>query len=233
MSVRAVCLIVVWIAQVSLAHGQDLLNDRITFSVFNLQLRPYAVMPEDSRNIMSMTTQPGDQRLYVTTQEGMIHVIHEDAGGHTTLTPWFDVAQAIEAATGRELFTRGRQSGLQAVAFHPDFNNPELPGYGKLYTTLLEQRPSNPSAFIYLGSRSGGRDVDSDSVLVEWTFDHDTGQVDPQSYRGVFRIWLPFFDHPIRPRSWDRPLYAFRGGFKGAGASSTDSKIAANIERGF
>ena len=36
-----------------------------------------------------------------------------------------------------------------------------------------------------------------------------------------------------RPRSWDRPLYAFRGGLRGAGASSTDSKIAANIERGF
>jgi IS66 Orf2 like protein len=37
----------------------------------------------------------------------------------------------------------------------------------------------------------------------------------------------------IRPRSSDRPLYAFRGGLSGAGASSTDSKIAANIERGF
>jgi hypothetical protein len=36
-----------------------------------------------------------------------------------------------------------------------------------------------------------------------------------------------------RPRSWDRPLYAFRGGLSGAGASSTDSKIAAKIERGF
>ena len=35
------------------------------------------------------------------------------------------------------------------------------------------------------------------------------------------------------PRSWDRPLYAFRGGLRGAGASSTASKIAANIERGF
>ena len=35
------------------------------------------------------------------------------------------------------------------------------------------------------------------------------------------------------PRSWDRPLYAFRGGLRGAGASSTDAKIAANIERGF
>ena len=40
-------------------------------------------------------------------------------------------------------------------------------------------------------------------------------------------------DSIFGPRSWDRPLYAFRGGFKGAGASSTDSKIAANIERGF
>ena len=37
----------------------------------------------------------------------------------------------------------------------------------------------------------------------------------------------------IRPRSRDRPLYAFRGGRRGAGASSTASKIAANIERGF
>jgi hypothetical protein len=37
----------------------------------------------------------------------------------------------------------------------------------------------------------------------------------------------------VGPRSWDRPLYALRGGLRGAGASSTDSKIAANIERGF
>jgi hypothetical protein len=35
------------------------------------------------------------------------------------------------------------------------------------------------------------------------------------------------------PQSWDRPLSAFRGGLSGAGASSTDAKIAANIERGF
>jgi hypothetical protein len=35
------------------------------------------------------------------------------------------------------------------------------------------------------------------------------------------------------PRSWDWPRYAFRGGLRGAGASSTDSKIVANIERGF
>ncbi len=198
MRFRAVCLMVIWLSQWPLAYAQDLLNDTIRFSVFNLQLRPYAVMPEDTANIISMTTRPGDQWLYVTTQEGMIYAIDEDAGGHTTLKPWFDVASAIEASTDRRLYTRSRQAGLQAVAFHPDFNRPDMPGYGKLYTSFLEQRPDNPSDFFYLGGRSGGRDVESDSVLVEWTFDHDAGQVDPQSYRGLFRIWMPFFDHPIK-----------------------------------
>ena len=36
-----------------------------------------------------------------------------------------------------------------------------------------------------------------------------------------------------RPRSRDRPFYALRGGLSGAGASSTDSNITANIGRGF
>ena len=44
---------------------------------------------------------------------------------------------------------------------------------------------------------------------------------------------LPPASPSERPRSWHRPLYAFRGGLRGAGASSTDSNIAANIERGF
>lgn len=189
---------VAWIAQLALAHGQDLLNDTIRFSVFNLQMRPYAVMPDARRDIMSMAIRPGDERLYVVTRTGMIYAINEDAGGRTTLTRWFDVAQAIEASTDRTLFTQGRQSGLQTVAFHPDFNNPELPGYGKLYTSMLEPRPANLANFFYLGGRSGGRDVQSDSVVVEWTFDHATGQVDPQSYRGLFRVWMPFFDHPIK-----------------------------------
>jgi hypothetical protein len=42
------------------------------------------------------------------------------------------------------------------------------------------------------------------------------------------------FAHLVKgPRSWDRPHYARRGGLRGAGGSSTDSKIASNIERGF
>src|SRR5262252_1557375 len=56
--------------------------------------------------------------------------------------------------------------------------------------------------------------------------------------RAILRPALPLIIHPRRrnitgPRSRDRPLYALRGGRRGAGASSTDAKMAANIERGF
>ncbi len=197
-SVRLLFLMAAWLTYVSLAHGQDLLNDTLRFSVFNLQLRPYAELPADMSNIISMTTRPGDRQLYVTTQEGVIYVVDEDVGGHTTLTPWFDVGQAIRAATGRSLFGSNRQSGLQAVAFHPDFNHQDMPGYGKFYTSLLEERPPNSSDFFYLGNSSHGRDVQGDSVLVEWTFDHNASQVDAQSYRALFRVRMPFFDHPIK-----------------------------------
>jgi len=47
------------------------------------------------------------------------------------------------------------------------------------------------------------------------------------------RVVYALFINPHGLRSWDRPRYAFRGGLSGAGASSTDAKIAANIERGF
>ncbi len=196
--VRVSLLMVVCMVPWSVAHGQDLLDDRLRFSTFNLQLRPYAVLPAETSNIISMTTRPGDRRLYVTTQEGVIYVINEDAGGHTTLDPWFDMGQAIQMATGRSLFGSTRQSGLQAVAFHPDFDHSDMPGYGKLYTSQLEELPLDPSDLFYLGDTSRGAEVQGDSVLVEWTFDHETGQVDTESYRGLFRVRMPFFDHPIK-----------------------------------
>ena len=53
------------------------------------------------------------------------------------------------------------------------------------------------------------------------------------SFADVLHNRLPETAFRDRPRSRYRPLYALRGGLRGAGASSTDAKIAANIERGF
>lgn len=184
-----------------LAHGaaEDLLNDPLNYSGATLDFRPYVTMPNGFNNIISMTTRPGDTRLYVTTQEGTIFTIDDDGNGNTSAQPWFDAYSALYSATGRLMNGSDGQRGLQSVAFHPDFENPASPGYGKFYTTMLENSPGgrpNP-AYFYLGNSIDGLGG-ANGVLAEWTYDHNTGQVDDSSYRELFRVSMPNYDHPIK-----------------------------------
>jgi hypothetical protein len=175
----------------------DLLNDPLSFSGATLHLRPYVTLPSTNNDIISMTTRPGDTRLYVTTQEGTIFAVNENPNGTTTPVAWFNVATGIDQATTRFLFGNNGHDGLQSTAFHPDFANVGTPGYGKFYTTLMETRPSSTVGHNYLGSASSGNSQ-RDSVLVEWTYNHTTSQVDSSSYRVLFRARLPVADHMIK-----------------------------------
>lgn len=176
------------------AVGQDLLNDNIEFSGLTLNLVEYAQLAPTSR-IISMTTQPtGDPRLFVSVQEGQIHALnHGEAASENNL--WFDVGTAVEAATGRQLNfddnDSGRHGGLRSLAFHPEFA-----ANGKFYTSTLEDRPSVPIGHAYLGASESH--VEGDSVLVEWTYNHGTGHVRADSYRELFRVSMPVYDHPIK-----------------------------------
>ena len=181
----------------------DLLNDNIQFSPFNLELRPYATLPAGFNDMISLTTRPGDTRMYVTTQEGTIFVINENSSGGTSASPWFNVAAGIDAATDRSLFGESGHDGLQSVAFHPEFINPASPGYGKIYTTLMETRPASVAGHNYLGDSSSGNGQ-RDSVLLEWTYSHETGQVDPSLYRELFRARLPNADHMIKQAKFNQ-----------------------------
>jgi glucose/arabinose dehydrogenase len=172
------------------SSGQDLLNDNPTLSDFSLELRPYVQMPVGSSNVISMTTRLGDQRLYVTTQEGKIHTITPNVDGTGTAATWFDIA-----TTGVSLFGTGGQSGLQSTAFHPDFDNPGAPGYGKFYATMLRSAASGPGAF-YLGDSPRGASVVSDGVLAEWSYDHDIGTFG--GFRELLRVKMPVNEHPIK-----------------------------------
>ena len=185
------------VAPLRSASALDLLNDNIQFSPFNLELRPYVRLPAGPGNIISMITRSNDPRLYVTTQEGAVYAVDDDGNGHTTANFFFDAVSSIYLATGRTLYGGSGQDGLQSTAFHPDFDNPAAPGYGKFYTTLLESRPSSTAGHHYLGDSIGG-DGSKDSVLVEWTYDHNFGEVDYNSYREVFRSRLPVGDHMIK-----------------------------------
>lgn len=179
------------------AAEEDLLNDPLEFSGATLNLRPWAQLPAGFNDMISMTYRPDDVRMHVSTQEGTIFVVNENADGTTTSQPFFNVAGAIDQATTRTLFGSTGHDGLQSAAFHPDFGNPAAAGYGKLYTTLMETRPSSTVGHHYLGSSTSG-DSQRDSVLLEWTYNHATGQVDPGSYRELFRARLPVADHMIK-----------------------------------
>ena len=136
-----------------------------------------------------MTTRPNDPRLYVTTQEGAIYVVDNDGKGNTTANFFFDAVSSISLATGRTLYGSGGQDGLQSIAFHPDFDNPSSPGYGKFYTTLMESRPASTVGHHYLGDSTSGDNKrtasswsgPSISILAKWTIN---------SYREVFRCAL-------------------------------------------
>ena len=156
-------------------------------------------LPNGFNHIIGMTYRPDDTRMYVTTSEGTIFAINDNGAGTTSAQPWFNASNAVLAATGRSMNFNGDQQGLQSVAFHPDFGNVGTPGYGKFYTTMLENRPANPgnSAFKYLGNSTYGGGG-ADGVLAEWTYDFNAGQVTTNSYRELFRVNMPNYDHPIK-----------------------------------
>ena len=189
------CGMSICVTQSAHAAAQDLLNDSLAFSGVTLNLRPYVTLPSGFNDIISMTTKPNDTRLFVTAQEGTIFAVNENANGTTTAVPWFDLRSAVQAATGRSVFGADGHDGLQSTAFHPDFETVGAAGYGKLYTTFMETPAGAPAGHHYLGNTTGGT---AESVLAEWTYDHNTGQVDPLSYRELFRVQLPVQDHKIK-----------------------------------
>lgn len=184
-------------SKVPRSSAPDLLNDVIDISDFRLELRPYVTMGPNYDDIISMTTRPGDTRLYVTTQEGYVFVINKNANGTGSAVQFFNFTSTLSSA-GRSMSGSSGQLGLQSVAFHPDFNKVGQPGYGILYTSYLENRPGNTSGLNFLGNSVSGSGVNADGVLAEWTYNFNTQQVDPSSFRELFRVRMPSYAHPIK-----------------------------------
>lgn len=141
----------------------------------------------------SMTTW-GD-RIFIVTDgsvegEGRIYEIIPD-GNAASAELFFDAGTAITNASGLSIDNSSPLNGLRSLAFHPEFAS-----NGKLYTSFTGQRPADPSSFVYLSDPVNP--VPVESVLVEWTFDFANGQVDPSSYREVFRVGMRNSEHSIR-----------------------------------
>ena len=122
--------------------------------------------------------------------EGPIYEI-ETVDGRSSVSLFFDVGAAVVAITGRRPDNSSPQGGLRGLAFHPEFAI-----NGIFYTSFMEGRPSGLSQHTYLSDSS--THVDVDSVLAEWTYNFAIGEVDAGSYREVFRVGMPVYEHPIQ-----------------------------------
>lgn len=160
-------------------------------SPLTMRVRPFATLPALGNGAPPRlsTLAHWDNRIFVGDEvEGRIYEI---TGG--TVRLWFDVAAAVQASTGRRLdSTSGNpHSGLRSLAFHPRFAT-----NGRFYTSLMEERPASPAGHRYLSDAPAP--IGTDSLLVEWTADPATMTPTPTSYREVFRVGLPAYEHPIK-----------------------------------
>ncbi len=155
-----------------------------------LIVQPFARMPlgSDGRPPRLNAMAYAGNRLFISDElDGRILEI---TSGSPSL--FFDVAEAIRTTTGRQLDRSSSwHAGLRSFAFHPDFAN-----NGKLYVAVMETRPPDPQNYRYLSTSS--TTIVADSVLIEFTVNPQTYVVDPASYRSLFRVGMPVYDHPIK-----------------------------------
>ena len=154
---------------------------------------PWAEVPfngDDAPRLNAMAT-AGERIFVVEDIAGRIWEIVDGAGGREAVL-FLDVEAAIEASTDQEMDTTNLfHGGLRGLAFHPEFDE-----NGRFYTSVMETKPAAPNAADYLSGAAAA--VAADGVLVEWQVDEATGLGDPASYRQVFRVGIPFYDHPIK-----------------------------------
>ncbi len=162
-----------------------------------VEIRPFVEIPNsdngDPPRINAMAT-TGDRLFVVEERDGIVYEIVDRATTPRAIV-FFDVGSAIAAATGRELDdSNAFHSGLRSVAFHPDFAT-----NGLFYVSAMETRPASTQGHRYLSDVASP--VGADSVLLE--FASLAGSVDPNTYREVFRVGMPVYDHTIRQIAFD------------------------------
>ncbi len=189
----AVCSMVLVGAVSAAGANSPLVSQPITNRGVTLELTPLVELPDTSRGAARINhfATAGDRLFVVEDHSGTIYEIERN-GRTAVATVFFDVGAAIPTATGRDLnIDNSFHGGLRGVAFHPEFET-----NGLFYTTAMEDRPANPTPASYLSDVANP--MPADSVLIEWRADTTTGTVAADSYREVFRVGMPVFDHPIR-----------------------------------
>ena len=190
LAIAALTVVATLGATMGIAAAANPIGDPIINRGVEVELTPWVQIPNSTRGTARLNhfATTGERLFVVEDFDGRIYEIN----GRGDAELFFDVKATIAAVTPRRLDnTSIPQGGLRAVAFHPEFEQ-----NGLLYTTHMETRSADLSSDLYLSNVSNP--IIADGVLAEWQIDPATGQVDPNSYRQVFRVGMPVYDHAIK-----------------------------------
>jgi hypothetical protein len=135
--------------------------------------------------MMLLVDEPGTQRLFVNDMRGPLYSVSHDG---RTVTQYIDINAP---AWGVNVNSMGNERGFQSFAFHPQFNQPGTPGFGKFYT-LTDTGNTEPMPDF----TPGGGNNTHDSVLLEWTAKNPAAAAyDGAAPRELLRIEQPFGNH--------------------------------------
>jgi hypothetical protein len=135
--------------------------------------------------MMHFLDEPGTKRMFVSLMTGALYSISYDG---KTVTPYLDVNAPnwnVQVQSG------GAERGVQSFAFHPQFNQPNTPGFGKFYTYTDTSNTTAKPDFDSPGPKRS-----HDTVLLEWTAKTPAAATyDGGPPRELLRAGQPFGNH--------------------------------------
>jgi hypothetical protein len=182
-----------WLALAPLAVAQrstDPFPQPIPVSdgVITVSMREFASLPDIdgvAARMMVIVDEPGSGRLFVNDMRGPIYSVSYDG---KTVRPYVDVNAPN---WGVSVQSAGRERGVQSFAFHPQFNRPGTPGFGKFYTYADVSNMTPAPDFKPLGDTRT-----HDTVIHEWTAKSPAGAAyDGGPPRELVRFAQPFANH--------------------------------------
>ncbi|MQA89279.1 MAG: hypothetical protein GEU90_03445 [Gemmatimonas sp.] len=158
-----------------------------TEDVITVGFEDFAAIPDidgEPARMMTMVDEPGTGRMFLSDMRGLLYSVSYDG----------QVAEYLNIDDERwevSVESQSRERGFQSFAFHPQFNEPGAPGFGKFYTWTDTDNTTPDPDFV-----SGGGDDSHDTVLLEWTASTpDAATYDGDPPRELARFEQPFGNH--------------------------------------
>ena len=159
-----------------------------TEGVIRVDYVEFATIPDIdgvAARMMLLLPEPGSRNVFVNDMRGPLYRISADG---RTVTQYLNIDDPV---WGMDVQSSGRERGFQSFALHPQFNERNSPGFGKLYTwSDVTDRAPTPDF------TPGGEGDSHDTVLLEWTARNPAAATyDGGKPRALLRLQQPFGNH--------------------------------------